>query len=104
MVKNTKHDLDDRIEEMDMKYKKIVGNLAASLAATTLKVKSRYFHRIGIGGNGVLKIYDKIVGFPNHKFFHPGKSYRVVVRHSNSLSTDDDARIDARGAALSTSR
>ena len=100
MVKNTKHDLDDRIEEMDMKYKKIVGNLAASLAATTLKVKSRYFHRIGIGGNGVLKIYDKIVGFPNHKIFHPGKSYCVVVRHSNCLSADDDARIDARGAAV----
>ncbi|XWS71121.1 hypothetical protein CRYUN_Cryun03dG0111300 [Craigia yunnanensis] len=100
MVKNTKHVLDDRIEEMDMKYKKIVGNLAASLAATTLKVKSRYFHRIGVGGNGVLKIYDKIEGFPNHKIFHPGKSYRVVVRHSNSLSADDDARIDARGAAV----
>ncbi|XWS73491.1 hypothetical protein CRYUN_Cryun02cG0133800 [Craigia yunnanensis] len=100
MVKNTKHALDDRIEEMDMKYKKIVGNLAASLAATTLKVKSRYFHRIGVGGNGFLKIYDKIEGFPNHQIFHPGKSYRVVVRHSNSLSADDDARIDARGAAV----
>ncbi|XVF19219.1 hypothetical protein REPUB_Repub11eG0090900 [Reevesia pubescens] len=100
MVKNTKHALDDRIEEMDMKYKKIVGNLAASLAATTLKVKSRYFHRIGVGGNGYLKIYDKIEGFPDHKIFHPGKSYRVVIRHSNSLSADDDARIDARGAAV----
>ncbi|XP_022754296.1 uncharacterized protein LOC111302760 [Durio zibethinus] len=100
MSKNTQHALDDRIEEMDMKYKKIVGNLAASLAATTLKVKSRYFHRIGVGGNGILKIYDKIEGFPNHNIFHPGKSYRVVVRHSNSLSADDDARIDARGAAV----
>ncbi|CAN0891896.1 Long-chain-fatty-acid--AMP ligase FadD28 [Linum grandiflorum] len=42
MIKNTMHSLDDRIEEMDTKYKKIIGNLAASLAATTLKVKSRY--------------------------------------------------------------
>ncbi|XVF69705.1 hypothetical protein PTKIN_Ptkin11bG0103600 [Pterospermum kingtungense] len=100
MVKNKKHVLDDRIEEMDMKYKKIVGNLAASLAATTLKVKSRYFHRIGVGGNGYLKIYDTIEGFPDHKIFHPGKSYPVIVRHSNSLSADDDARIDARGAAV----
>ncbi|MBA0690649.1 hypothetical protein Goari_008311 [Gossypium aridum] len=100
MVKNTNHALDDRIEEMDMKYKKIVGNLAASLAVTTLKVKSRYFHRIGVAGNGYLKIYDKIEGFPDHNVFHPGKSYRVVVRHSNSLSADDDARIDARGAAI----
>ncbi|OMO94048.1 AMP-dependent synthetase/ligase [Corchorus capsularis] len=100
MVKNTKHALDDRIEEMDMKYKKIVGNLAASLAVTTLKVKSRYFHRIGVGGNGYLKLYDKIEGFPDHKIFQPGKSYPVVVRHSNSLSADDDARIDARGAAV----
>ncbi|XVF04642.1 hypothetical protein REPUB_Repub05bG0102300 [Reevesia pubescens] len=100
MVKNTKQALDDRIEEMDMKYKKIVGNLAASLAVTTLKVKSRYFHRIGVGGNGYLKIYDKIEGFPDHKIFLPGKSYPVVVRHSNSLSADDDARIDARGAAV----
>ncbi|MFQ6638664.1 hypothetical protein Gotur_016069 [Gossypium turneri] len=100
MVKNTNHALDDRIEEMDMKYKKIVGNLAASLAVTTLKVKSRYFHRIGVAGNGYLKIYDKIEGFPDHNIFHPGKSYRVVVRHSNSLSADDDARIDARGAAI----
>ncbi|MBA0867227.1 hypothetical protein Goshw_028484 [Gossypium schwendimanii] len=100
MVKNTNHALDDRIEEMDMKYKKIVGNLAASLAVTTLKVKSRYFHRIGVAANGYLKIYDKIEGFPDHNVFHPGKSYRVVVRHSNSLSADDDARIDARGAAI----
>ncbi|KAA3490579.1 AMP-dependent synthetase and ligase family protein [Gossypium australe] len=100
MVKNTNHALDDRIEEMDMKYKKIVGNLAASLAVTTLKVKSRYFHRIGVAGNGYLKIYEKIEGFPDHNIFHPGKSYRVVVRHSNSLSADDDARIDARGAAI----
>ncbi|GMP73807.1 hypothetical protein CsSME_00031430 [Camellia sinensis var. sinensis] len=37
MIKNTMHALDERIEEMDMKYKKIVGNLAANLAATTLK-------------------------------------------------------------------
>lgn len=42
MVKNSLHALDDRIEEMDDKYKKIVGNLAANLAITTMKVKSRY--------------------------------------------------------------
>nr|XP_011461912.1 PREDICTED: uncharacterized protein LOC105350727 [Fragaria vesca subsp. vesca] len=100
MIKNTMHSLDDRIEEMDMKYKKIVGNLAANLAATTLKVKSRYFHRIGVSGKGYLKFYDDIKGLPNHKIFSPGKSYPVIVRHSNSLSADDDARIDARGAAI----
>ncbi|KAM1805985.1 hypothetical protein ACFX11_029181 [Malus domestica] len=100
MIKNTMHSLDDRIEEMDMKYKKIVGNLAANLAATTLKVKSRYFHRIGVSGKGTLKIYDNIKGLPDHKIFCPGKSYPVIVRHSNSLSADDDARIDARGAAV----
>ncbi|CAI9106622.1 OLC1v1005818C1 [Oldenlandia corymbosa var. corymbosa] len=100
MIKNRLHALDERIEEMDFKYKKIVGNLAANLAATTLKVKTRYFHRIGVSGRGVLKIYDNIAGFPDHKIFHPGKSYPIIVRHSNSLSADDDARIDARGAAL----
>ncbi|KAM1653120.1 hypothetical protein EV1_005701 [Malus domestica] len=100
MIKNTMHSLEDRIEEMDMKYKKIVGNLAANLAATTLKVKSRYFHRIGVSGKGTLKIYDNIKGLPDHKIFCPGKSYPVIVRHSNSLSADDDARIDARGAAI----
>ncbi|KAK9078555.1 hypothetical protein SSX86_002612 [Deinandra increscens subsp. villosa] len=100
MIKNTMHDLDDRIEEMDVKYKKIVGNLAANLAVTTLKVKSRYFHRIGVSGKGVLKIYDNINGFPNHKIFYPGKTYPVIIRHSNSLSADDDARIDARGASV----
>ncbi|KAJ7980735.1 AMP-dependent synthetase/ligase [Quillaja saponaria] len=100
MIKNTVNALDQRIEEMDMKYKKIVGNLAASLAATTLKVKTRYFHRIGAGGKGYLKLYDDILGFPEHKVFFPGKRYPVLVRHSNSLSADDDARIDARGAAL----
>ncbi|KAJ4724177.1 AMP-dependent synthetase/ligase [Melia azedarach] len=73
MIKNTMHALDDRIEEMDMKYKKIVGNLAANLAATTLKVQSRYFHRIGISGKGKLKIYDNIERLPDHKFFRPGK-------------------------------
>ncbi|KAL5566579.1 hypothetical protein UlMin_029743 [Ulmus minor] len=100
MIKNTMHSLDDRIEEMDVKYKKIVGNLAANLAATTLKVKSRYFHRIGVSGKGCLKIYDNIKDWPDHKIFHPGKSYPVIIRHSNSLSADDDARIDARGAAI----
>lgn len=100
MIKNTMHSLDERIEEMDMKYKKIVGNLAANLAATTLKVKTRYFHRIGVSGKGLLKIYDNIKGLPDHKIFRPGKSYPIIVRHSNSLSADDDARIDARGAAV----
>ncbi|KAK6937085.1 Amine oxidase [Dillenia turbinata] len=100
MIKNTMHALDERIEEMDVKYKKIVGNLSANLAATTLKVKSRYFHRIGVSGKGTLKIYDKIKGLPDHKIFRSGKSYSIIVRHSNSLSADDDARIDARGAAI----
>ena len=100
MIKHTAHGLDERIEEMDMKYKKIIGNLAANLAATTLKVKTRYFHRIGVGGKGRLKIYDNIKGLPDHKIFSPGKSYPVIIRHSNSLSADDDARIDARGAAV----
>ncbi|XP_047324436.1 uncharacterized protein LOC124927969 [Impatiens glandulifera] len=100
MIKNTIHPLDERIEEMDFKYKKIIGNLAANLAATTLKVGTRYFHRIGVSGKGTLKIYNRIEGFPNHSIFHPGKSYPVIVRHSNSLSADDDARIDARGASI----
>ncbi|KAL2238642.1 UNVERIFIED_CONTAM: Long-chain-fatty-acid--AMP ligase FadD26 [Sesamum indicum] len=100
MIKNTMHELDERIEEMDHKYKKIVGNLAANLAATTLKVRTRYFHRIGVSAKGVLRIYENIKGFPDHKIFQPGKTYPVIVRHSNSLSADDDARIDARGAAL----
>ncbi|KAJ4845220.1 hypothetical protein Tsubulata_012395 [Turnera subulata] len=100
MIKNTMHALDDRIEEMDMKYKKIVGNLAANLAATTLKVKSRYFHRIGVSGKGYLKLYDNLKGLPDHKIFQAGKSYPVIIRHSNSLSADDDARIDARGGAI----
>ncbi|KAG7010248.1 fadD28, partial [Cucurbita argyrosperma subsp. argyrosperma] len=100
MIKNTMHMLDERIEKMDTKYKKIVGNLSANLAATTLKVKTRYFHRIGVSGKGHLKIYDNIKGLPDHKIFSAGKSYPVFIRHSNSLSADDDARIDARGAAL----
>ncbi|KAF5191536.1 Long-chain-fatty-acid--amp ligase fadd26 [Thalictrum thalictroides] len=100
MVKNTSHILDERIEKMDAKYKRIVGNLAGNLAVTTMKVKSRYFHRIGVGGKGTLKIFDHLPGLPDHKIFHAGKTYPVIIRHSNSLSADDDARIDARGAAL----
>ncbi|XP_071913764.1 uncharacterized protein [Coffea arabica] len=100
MIKNRLQASDERIEEMDIKYKKIVGNLAANLAATTLKVRTRYFHRIGVGGRGVLRMYDNITGLPDHKIFHPGKSYPIIIRHSNSLTADDDARIDARGAAL----
>ncbi|KAM0942933.1 putative AMP-dependent synthetase/ligase, amine oxidase, phosphopantetheine binding ACP [Dioscorea sansibarensis] len=100
MVKNHLHALDERIEEMDMKYKKIVGNLAGNLAITTMKVKSRYFHRIGVSGKGVLKMYQDLPRLPEHKVFHAGKSFPVIIRHSNSLSADDDARIDARGAAI----
>ncbi|KAJ6704737.1 AMINE OXIDASE [Salix purpurea] len=66
MIKNTMHALDDRIEEMDFKYKKIVGNLAANLVATTLTVKTRYFHRIGVGGKGYLKIYQNLEGLSDH--------------------------------------
>ncbi|KAJ8645220.1 hypothetical protein MRB53_006968 [Persea americana] len=100
MVKNMLHALDERIEEMDGKYKKIVGNLAGSLAITTMKVKSRYFHRIGVGGRGILKMFDNLSGLPEHKFFCTSKCFPVIIRHSNSLSADDDARIDARGAAM----
>ncbi|CAI9096365.1 OLC1v1032491C1 [Oldenlandia corymbosa var. corymbosa] len=100
MVKNIAYSLDDRIEEMDMKYKKVLGNLAANLAATTLKVNSRYFHRIGVAGKGSLKLYDNIPGLPEHKIFHPGNIYPIIIRHSNCLSSDDDARLDPRGAAL----
>ncbi|KAL6966383.1 hypothetical protein U1Q18_032164 [Sarracenia purpurea var. burkii] len=100
MVKNTIHSLDDRIEEMDLKYKKVLGNLAANLAATTLKVRSRYFHRIGAAGKGFLRIYDDIAGMPKHKIFSPGKNFPVIIRHSNCLSSDDDARLDPRGAAI----
>ncbi|MED6210728.1 hypothetical protein PIB30_066868 [Stylosanthes scabra] len=92
--------LDERIEEMDMAYKKVVSNLSANLATTTMNAKARYFHRIGVSGKGYLKMYDKIDGIPLHKIFHPGKSYPILIRHSNSLSADDDARIDARGASL----
>ncbi|OWM69223.1 hypothetical protein CDL15_Pgr025410 [Punica granatum] len=100
MIKNTMYALDLRIEEMDAKYKKIIGNLAASLASTTLKVKSRYFHRIGACGKGYLKLYDSMEGLPDHAIFSPKKRYPVIIRHSNCLSSDDDARIDARGAAV----
>lgn len=100
MVRNIMFSLDDRIEEMDMQYKKILGNLAANLASTTLKVRSRYFHRIGVAGKGSLMLYNNIPGLPNHKIFSPGKSYPIIIRHSNCLSSDDDARIDPRGTAI----
>ncbi|XP_072977090.1 uncharacterized protein [Typha angustifolia] len=100
MVNNIFHASDERIEEMDPKYKKIVGNLAANLAVTTMKVNSRYFHRIGVSGRGILKMYRELVGLPEHKIFGAGKCFPMIIRHSNSLSADDDARLDARGAAL----
>ncbi|KAG8370894.1 hypothetical protein BUALT_Bualt13G0030900 [Buddleja alternifolia] len=100
MVTNTMHSFDDRIEEMDMKYKKVLGNLAANLAGSTLKVNSRYFHRIGAAGKGFLRIYDHLPGLPDHLIFSPGKNYSIVMRHSNCLSSDDDARLDPRGAAI----
>ncbi|KAI3823214.1 hypothetical protein L1987_04651 [Smallanthus sonchifolius] len=100
MVKNITHRLDDRIEEMDEKYKKVLGNLAANFAAATFKVKSRYFHRIGAAGKGTLQVYETVPGFPDHKIFSPGKCYPIIIRHSNCLSSDDDARLDPRGAAI----
>ncbi|XP_062225911.1 uncharacterized protein LOC133924410 [Phragmites australis] len=100
LVKNTLITEDERIEEMDPMYKKIVGNLAANLAITTMNVKSRYFHRIGVSGRGLLKMYQDIPSLPKHKIFGASKSFPVIVRHSNSLSADDDARLDARGAAV----
>ncbi|PIN18966.1 Linolenate 9R-lipoxygenase [Handroanthus impetiginosus] len=100
MVKNTMQSFDDRIEEMDMKYRKVLGNLAANFAGSTLKVSSRYFHRIGAAGKGFLRLYDHLPGFPDHIIFSPGKNYSIIMRHSNCLSSDDDARLDPRGAAI----
>ncbi|KAJ8565200.1 hypothetical protein K7X08_007776 [Anisodus acutangulus] len=40
------------------------------------------------------------LGLPDHEIFRSGKSFPVIVWHSNSLSADDDARLYARGAAL----
>ncbi|KAF3655908.1 hypothetical protein T459_01515 [Capsicum annuum] len=100
MVKSKSYSLDDRIEEMDVKYKKVLGNLAANFAASTLKVRSRFFHRIGAAGKGYLSLYNDIPGFPDHKIFSPGTTYGVIMRHSNCLSSDDDARLDPRGAAI----
>ncbi|KAL4198207.1 hypothetical protein AMTRI_Chr03g44740 [Amborella trichopoda] len=100
MVKNTLQQVDDRIQEMDPKYRKVLGNLAANLATTTLKVKSRYFHRIGVAAKGTLEMFKDLKGFPEHAVFSTGKSFPVLIRHSNSLSADDDARIDARGAGI----
>nr|XP_043613019.1 uncharacterized protein y4iK-like [Erigeron canadensis] len=100
MVKNITHALDDRIEEMDRTYQKVLGNLAANFACATLKVKSRYFHRIGAAGRGTLRLYENIPRFPDHHIFSSGKCYPVIIRHSNCLSSDDDARLDPRGAAI----
>ncbi|GJT03994.1 AMP-dependent synthetase/ligase [Tanacetum coccineum] len=54
-------------------------------------VKSRYSHRIGVNGKGVLNIYDDIKGLPNHKIFHLGtrfKSYLEIFTPIPSLLSD----------------
>lgn len=100
---------DPRIREMDPLYRKIVANLAASIAKTTLSVDARYFHRLGVTGKGTLTLYPTLTlpnggttprPFPAHDLLAPGATYPVLLRHSNSLSGDDDARSDARGASL----
>jgi hypothetical protein len=100
LVKNTLLAEDELIEERDPMYKKIIGNLAANLAITTMNIESRYFHRTGVSGRGLLKMYPDIPSLPKHNIFGASKSFPVIVRHSNSLSADDDARLDARGAAV----
>ncbi|EPS72678.1 hypothetical protein M569_02079, partial [Genlisea aurea] len=93
-------EFDERIGEMDTQYKKVLGNLAANFAGSTLKVNSRYFHRIGASGRGTLRLYNKLPQLPDHDIFSPDKSYPIIMRHSNCLSSDDDARLDPRGAAI----
>ncbi|GJU58021.1 AMP-dependent synthetase/ligase [Tanacetum coccineum] len=54
-------------------------------------VKSRYSHRIGVNGKGVLNIYDDIKGLPNHKIFHlctRFKSYLEIFTPIPSLLSD----------------
>ncbi|EFJ28539.1 hypothetical protein SELMODRAFT_410953 [Selaginella moellendorffii] len=95
------HEQDSRIVAMDAEYRKTVANLSAHIGKTSHSVKSRYFHRAGICGKGRLTVLEDLdSSFPRHDVFSKGKSYSVVVRHSNSLSSDDDARPDARGASL----
>ncbi|PHU29470.1 hypothetical protein BC332_01563 [Capsicum chinense] len=84
MVKSKSYSLDDRIEEMDVKYKKVLGNLAANFFA----------------GKGYLTLFNDIPGFSDHKIFSLGTTYGVIMRHSNCLSSDDVARLNPRGAAI----
>ncbi|KAG6557173.1 hypothetical protein Mapa_001100 [Marchantia paleacea] len=93
-------EMDYRIGQMDSLYQKIVANLSASIGRTTVSVNARYFHRMGVGGKGMLRFFDDIPGLPEHDTFAPGRCFPVLLRHSNSLSGDDDARVDARGASI----
>ncbi|MCO5574407.1 hypothetical protein L7F22_028192 [Adiantum nelumboides] len=88
-------------QNLQSSYKKLIATLAAHIASTTVKVQARYFHRVGVAGKGTMKVLNSLPkGFPQHDIFTPGKTFQVILRHSNSLSSDDDARGDARGAAL----
>lgn len=60
----------------------------------------RYFHRIGVSGKGELTLLKNLPGLPPHPLLGAGNTYPVLIRHSNSLSADDDARLDSRGTAL----
>ncbi|KAL3519196.1 hypothetical protein ACH5RR_021785 [Cinchona calisaya] len=49
---------------------------------------------------GVFRLTSSSNGLPNHKIFSPGKSYPIIILHSNCLSSDDDVRLDPCGTAI----
>ena len=67
-------------------------------AAAALRSGQRPTHATGIAAQGVATIVTE-PQFPSCRFFTPGKSYCVCVRHS-TLKSRDDAMLDFLSASI----
>ncbi|KAJ7532295.1 hypothetical protein O6H91_14G081300 [Diphasiastrum complanatum] len=91
---------DVSIAEMDPSYLQAISQVVERFAATSICLRKRALHQTGIGAKGTMKILEGLHGLPNHDIFFPGRTFPVILRHSNAFSVHDDACPDVRGAGL----
>jgi glycine/D-amino acid oxidase-like deaminating enzyme/acyl carrier protein len=85
-------DVEDDFRRLLEDMSELIGRRAAARGA-------RAAHSVGVTAAGTLRVLDSTPAAASELFI-PGRTYPVVLRHSNARGFDDDAVLDGRGAAL----
>jgi len=91
--------VDERLDAVDPALRGLAGQIAAEAGRRALARRGRAAHAVGIVLSGRLRVLDR-PDLPPHALLSPGRSFRLLLRHSNARGFADDAVADGRGAAL----